>query len=271
MLTPKRIILLGNKGFVGSQLETSLRELAPEYIGFHLGNLDLTLSAAPLVDLFDQQTTVVMTAGVKRQKGDSLEAFSQNLAMAVNVAKVLETRPVQRFIYFSSAAVYGETIHNEAISEETPIRPTSYYGAAKFASECVLRDCVALRPPLIYGAGDTTKSYGPSGFAYAAKHGEPATLWGEGDEKREFIYVDDVVKLVARLISHPFLGPLNLASGQSYTFLEAATLAGAVIQNKPRSKPKVDHQFLNQRLTGLFPDFIFRSLSEGMNETLSAL
>lgn len=267
----KRIVLLGNKGFIGSHLERALRPLAPEYAGFHLGNLDLVRSAEPLAPLFDPETAVVMTAGVKRQWGDTLDAFQQNVAMAVNVARVLETRPVGRFLYFSSAAVYGEANHDECITEETPVRPTSYYGAAKFAAECVLRGCVALRPPLVYGPGDTSKSYGPSGFAWAAAQGEPVTLWGEGEEKREFIYVADVVRLVVRLLSSANTGPLNIASGQSYTFAEAARLAGVAVQSRPRSKPKVDHGFRNTRLTGLFPDFTFCQLNEGMHETLSAL
>lgn len=271
MSAPKRIVLLGNQGFIGSHLERALRPLSKEYAGFHAGTLDLAHSAAPLTDWFDTETVVVMTAGVKRQWGDSLEAFGQNMAMALNVARVLEKHPVRRFLYFSSAAVYGEANHDEAISEETPVRPTSYYGAAKFASECVLSGCVALRPPLIYGPGDTSRSYGPSGFAWAANQGEPATLWGEGEEKREFLYVGDVVQLVVRSLCHTYTGPLNLASGRSYTFAEAAHLAGARIQSKPRSKPRVDHGFKNSRLINLFPDFNFCQLTEGMHETLSAL
>jgi UDP-glucose 4-epimerase len=267
----KRIVLLGNKGFIGSHLESALRALVPEYVGFHLGNLDLVRSAEALVPLFDPETAVVMTAGVKRQWGDSLDAFQQNIAMAVNVARVLENRPVGRLLYFSSAAVYGEANHDECITEETPVRPTSYYGAAKFASECVLRGCVALRPPLVYGPGDTSRSYGPSGFAWAARRGEPVTLWGEGDEKREFIYVRDVARLVVRLLASNYAGPLNVVSGKSHTFAEAARLAGAVVESRPRSKPKVDHGFLNARLTGMFPDFTFCQLNEGMHETLSAL
>jgi UDP-glucose 4-epimerase len=271
MQTPKRIVLLGNKGFIGSHLEQALRPLAREYIGFHLATIDLATTADALRDWFDPDTVVVMTAGVKRQWGDSLEAFGQNVAMALNVARVLETHPVRRFIYFSSAAVYGEANHDLNISEETPVRPTSYYGAAKFASECILRESVALRPPLIYGPGDTSRSYGPSGFAWAAKHGEPVTLWGEGEEQREFIYVGDVVRLVVQLLCHPVTGPLNVASGRTYSFAEAAAIAGARTQFKPRTKPKVDHGFRNTYLTKLFPEFRFRPLDEGIHETMSAL
>jgi UDP-glucose 4-epimerase len=271
MQMPKRIVLLGNRGFIGSHLEQALRPLAKEFIGFHVATLDLVASADALKEYFDTETAVVMTAGVKRQWGDSLEAFGQNVAMALNVARVLEKHPVRQFIYFSSAAVYGEANHDLHICEETPVRPTSYYGAAKFASECALRGCLALRPPLIYGPGDTSRSYGPTGFAWAAKQGEPVTLWGEGEEQREFIYVGDVVRLVVQLLCHPVTGPLNVASGRTYSFAEAAAIAGARTQFKPRTKPKVDHGFRNTYLTKLFPEFKFSGLHEGIRETMSAL
>jgi UDP-glucose 4-epimerase len=270
----RRIVLLGNKGFIGSHLEAGLRQLGLEYVNCDLPDVDLTKSADNLP--FDEHTAVVMTAGVKRQWGDTLDAFQQNVAMAVNVARALEKRSVSRFIFFSSAAVYGEENHNEHITEDTLIRPTSLYGAAKFASECVFSKTlptgfVAVRPPLIYGPGDASKSYGPAGFVHAAKNRELVTLWGEGDEKREFVFVADMVQIVARLVSHDFTGVLNIATGQAHTFREAAELAGATIATRPRSKPKVDHGFDNRRLTKLFPDFTFQSLAEGIHETLSAL
>ncbi len=279
----RRIVLLGHSGFVGSHLEACFRRQRPDLqvVCFSIVELDLTQpqAAETLADQFDPQTAVVMTAGVKRQWGDTLDAFSQNVGMAVNVARLLQSRPVRRFVFFSSAAVYGEEHQNEQITEDTTVRPTSYYGAAKFASECVLRKTlpsgfVAIRPPLIYGPGDTSKSYGPAGFVYAAAHGEPITLWGEGDEKREFIFVEDVVALTARLVFHDYAGALNVASGRACTFRQAADIvcryATATVTSRPRSKPKVDHGFHNERLAGLFPDFKFHSLEDGIRETLQA-
>lgn len=272
-MSPRRIVLIGAGGFVGSHLMRRFQDGPTEFVAVSVREVDLTKDAKPLAHHLDAQTAVVMTAGVKRQWGDTIEAFQQNVSMAVNVARLLQSHPVQRFVYFSSAAVYGEEHHNEAITEETAIRPTSYYGAAKFASECVLQKTlggafVALRPPLIYGPGDTSKSYGPSGFVHAVQHGEMVTLWGEGDEKREFVYVLDVVEIVARLVRVDFSGTLNIASGKAWTFRQAADLAGGTIHTKPRSKPKVDHGFNNALLTSLFPDFTFTSLGEGIRQMI---
>jgi UDP-glucose 4-epimerase len=281
----RRIVLLGNTGFIGSHLDAWFRSQHAdiELIAFSITDLDLTQpqNAETLAGLFDSSTAVVMTAGVKRQWGDTLEAFSQNVNMAVNVARVLQDHLVRRFVFFSSAAVYGEENHDEQITEDTLVRPTSYYGAAKFASECVFRKTlpkgfVAMRPPLIYGPGDTSRSYGPAGFVYAAAHGDPITLWGEGDEKREFIFVEDVIALVTRLVFGNFSGVVNIASGRQRTFKDAVEIvsrlvpAGLAINSRPRSKPKVDHGFHNGRLVGLFPDFKFHSLEDGIRKTLQA-
>jgi len=274
MTAPCRIVLLGNNGFIGAHLEPELQGLGLEYAGYDLPEVDLAKSADDV--LFDPRTVVVMTAGVKRQWGDTLDAFQQNIAMAVNVARAIEARPPLRLIFFSSAAVYGEENHNEQITEDTPVCPTSLYGAAKFAAECVFRKVlpngfVAIRPPLIYGPGDTSKSYGPAGFAHAAKTAATVTLWGNGEEKREFVFVADVVGIVVRLVTSDFSGVLNIASGEAHTFREAAELVGATITSRPRSKPMVDHGFDNRRLTSLFPDFIFHTLAEGIRETMSAM
>ena len=275
------MVLLGHSGFIGSRLEAAFRQQHPglEYAGFSFPGLDLTQPSAAesLAGLFDQQTAVVMTAGVKRQWGDTLDAFSQNVSMAVNIARLLQAHPVRRFVFFSSAAVYGEERHDEQITEDTLVRPTSYYGIAKSTSECVLRKAlpngfVAIRPPLIYGPGDTSKSYGPAGFVYAATRHEPITLWGEGDEKREFIFVDDVVELTARLVFHDHDGVLNIVSGRACTFRQAADIvcryAPTSITSRPRSKPKVDHGFCSGQLRRLFPDFKFHSLEDGIRKTL---
>src|SRR5579859_7564387 len=142
MMDLRRIVLLGHSGFVGNHLEAYFRQQHPDLalVCYSLASLDLThaCAAEALAENFDLETAVVMTAGVKRQWGDTLDAFSQNVSMAVNVARVLASHPVRRFIFFSSAAVYGEENHNEQITEDTLVRPTSYYGTAKFASECVL-------------------------------------------------------------------------------------------------------------------------------------
>lgn len=274
----KKIVILGHTGFIGSHLESFLSKKHPgvEVIGKSLPALDLSKDATILKDYFDETTAVIMCAAVKKQLGDSLENCEKNMAMVMNVCRILHGYPVQRFLYFSSAAVYGENNHNLSINEETPIQPTSYYGIAKCASEKLLQKVmpnglVVIRPPVIYGPGDQP-GYGPSGFLHAAQNQETITLWGDGSEKREFIFVEDIVSLVEKLVFSEYQGILNLASGRSYTYLEILELVKAhtgqtlKMSSKERTQPKVDHGFQNHKLLKLFPTFRFTPLADGMQK-----
>jgi len=280
----KRVLILGHSGFIGSHLVRRLHENLPEVeiLGEALPAIDLTRveDAEKLAPFLDAGTAVIMCAAIKRQLGDNLDTFSRNVAMSVNLCRVLENRPVARFVFFSSAAVYGEEITSLQITEETAVQPTSFYGAAKFACECLFRrvirppvSLVILRPALIYGPGDQG-SYGPSGFVKAAVKGESIRLWGDGTELREFVFVEDVARLVHRLVFHEFDGVLNIVAGTSHTFKEALDAVSQLVPlkqqvvSRPRTKPKADHAFDTTRLKQLFHDFPFTELEEGIKRTV---
>jgi len=281
----RRIVILGNTGFIGRRLEAHFRARLPEMklAGRSMPEIDLTVEGdvRSLQKLLDRHTVLLMLAGIKRQVGDTQEAFSQNVKMAENLCCALQDYPVARFVYFSSAAVYGEDIHNTRIREETPVHPTSYYGIAKYTSECLFRKMLSrqnnswlvLRPATIYGPGEPSGSYGPSGFLKAALNGEAITLWGDGREQREFIFIDDLIDLTFRLTFHEHCGVLNIASGTSYSFLDVLEVISRLgygriqVASKPRTKNKVDHMFSNNALMKLFPAFTFTTLDQGIRRT----
>ncbi len=285
----RRVLILGHSGYIGSHLQKSLHEEYPEIevVGRSFPPVDLTKedNAASVADFFDLNTAVIMCSGIKKQYGDSLDIFSQNMAMVTNVCRLLQERPVRRVVYFSSAEVYGEGVHNTNITEETPVQPSSYYGIAKYASEGLFRKVVErqehsslliLRPTLVYGPGEEGTFYGPSGFVKTALKGESITLWGDGEELREFLYIDDLVKSVVRLTFHEHDGVVNIVGGQGRTFKEAleiiSCLAPFAIQTslRPRTRPKVDQGYNNQALTKLLPDISFTSLEEGIRHVFDA-
>lgn len=283
----KRIIILGHSGFIGRNLTEYCRKENPhvEMYGFSAPKTDLThlKEVQKIAQYFTKDSAIVMLSGIKPNIGDNLETFSQNISMIVNVCYVLQSHPVSRFVYMSSAAVYGEDIHNINISEATPVAPRTYYGMAKYTSERLLqkifdeqkrRGLIMLRPPAIYGPGEGNVSYNPAGFLQTIKRGGTVTVWGDGSEKREFIYIDDIVELLYYFIFHPFDGVINIASGTSYTFQEMidsiSKLLGKNIATRSmkRSKEKVDHVFNSQLLKKIVPNFRFTTLTEGLIKLL---
>lgn len=287
MLKPKNIIILGHSGFIGSHLEHLISASDNwNVIGRSLPDIDLTNPehSSRLVPFLTPESTLVLAAAVKRQFGDTLAAFQQNITIVETVCRLLEKTPVKRVVYMSSTAVYGEETENICINEQTPVNPTSYYGINKYAAERLLKKAcadnqhtslVCLRPPLVYGPNDQGRTYGPSGFSAAALEGTPITLWGDGSELREFIYIEDLCRLIAFFADSPFEGELNIVSGTPYCFADAITLLkekfpGLVISSRPRSRPKANNAFDARKILSLLPaNFRFTPLEEGLAKTLN--
>jgi UDP-glucose 4-epimerase len=286
-----RVVILGHSGFVGQHLMRLFQARLPKdaaLVGCSWPTIDLTQdsSVAALTGELDAQTVLIVCAGIKRQWGDTIEIFEQNLKLAVNLYRLMKLTPVRRVLFFSSAAVYGEERHNVAITEETPVAPTSLYGLAKYASEGLLLQAtrggaaspslVLLRPSLIYGPGDQSHGYGPAGFVSSATLGEPIVLWGDGSERRGFVFATDVAEVVWRLAFGDFAGVVNVTGPESNSFRDVLEIVGRhaprplEITSRPRSKPQVDHVFTGGRLQALCPDLAFTSLEKGIGLTFAA-
>jgi UDP-glucose 4-epimerase len=286
----KRVVILGHSGFIGSHLMKAFEAAGDvEVKGVSMPRVDLTTpsSRETLIETLDESTAVVVCAAVKRQFGDTLEVYHQNMTIVENFAAAVAARPVARVAFMSSAAVYGEETHNVSISETTPVNPTSFYGIAKFTGECLLKKAFAaldspslicFRPPLVYGPGDQGRTYGPAGFSAALHEGKPITLWGDGAELREFLYVQDLCQIIRHLTLSDYSGAVNLVSGQSYCFTDVLEILRGIsptdfiVNQRERSKQKVDNAFDATLLRSLLPaDFVFTPLESGVRTTLDSI
>ena len=161
--------------------------------------------------------------------------------------------------------------------------PSTYYGIAKYSSERLLEksfsrlggsSLVILRPPAVYGPGESIRTYSPSGFSKSALENEKIMLWGDGTERREFIFVGDIAKLVHYFTFREYHGILNIASGTSYTFRDSIEIISELLKShvkvssRERTKSKVNHGFDNGLLRKLAPGFRFTPLKEGIRRTL---
>ena len=285
-----RIVVLGHTGYIGSRLAAACAAAAPgvPVIGRSAPGLDLTRpeSGAALEALLDADCALIVCAAIKKQLGDTAEIFEQNLAMALNVCRAAAARPVRRLVFFSSAAVYGEDVQHGIIDESTAVQPTSFYGIGKFAAERLLlrmagqrpaTSLLLLRPALVYGPQEPAYYYGPSGFLARALSPSPITLWGDGEELREFLFVDDVVALATKLLFGDARGVVNIVSGTSYTYAQALAAVAALIgrqpavASRPRTKDKVDHRFDPARLIAECPGFAFTSMEEGLRRIAAGI
>jgi nucleoside-diphosphate-sugar epimerase len=141
-----------------------------------------------------------------------------------------------------------------------------------FKSDCA-SPFAALRPTLIYGAGDPHGGYGPNRFRRQAANGEPITLFGEGEEQRDHVAVEDVARLAVRILNHKSIGALNAVTGVATSFGDIARMVAdnfepkAEVKPLPRTvpRPHLLHRFFDiTECHKAFPDFHFEPLKQGL-------
>lgn len=217
------VLLLGGTGFIGSALAARLKqEEIPVRI---LGRCD----GDRLEHVLSQCGTVIHLASATTPGSSATHPSLElgNLALTLRLLELLQTQPEIHLILFSSGGtVYGNT-DQLAVTEDAPIAPRSNYGAGKASQEAFCQAFRAqghavtiLRPSNAYGPGQTLKS----GFGLVrtmlehARLGTPLEIWGDGENVRDFIYIDDVVEASLRLIKLPKnSGTYNLGSGVGYS------------------------------------------------------
>jgi nucleoside-diphosphate-sugar epimerase len=124
-----------------------------------------------------------------------------------------------------------------------------------------------LRPTLIYGAADPHNGYGPNRFRRLASSGEPIVLFGEGEERRDHVHIDDVAELVVRVLFRRSKGMLNVATGTVHSFRQIAERFSKNIKATPRSGPMPHNGYRSFDPAGTrkaFPDFRYTPLDEGL-------
>jgi len=126
-----------------------------------------------------------------------------NVEGTLNLLQACVKHNVERFVYASTCAVYGEAQHLP-IDEEHPTNPLSPYGASKLAAEHYCKvfhriyglQTACLRFFNVYGPRQTSGPYGGviTTFIESLKKAEPLVIFGDGNQTRDFIYVEDAAK-----------------------------------------------------------------------------
>jgi UDP-glucose 4-epimerase len=188
-------------------------------------------------------------SSVKLSIQDPFIVNDVNVGGTLNMLDFASKRGARRFIYTSSAAVYGNP-SNLPVTEDTPVYPLSPYAASKVSAEMY---CLAygetngivptiLRYFNVYGPRQEFSEY--SGvipiFINQALHGLPLTVDGNGKQTRSFIHVDDVVRatLLAGQVKDAGVHILNLSGTKSISILELAHLIHKFV---PGSHPEITH------------------------------
>jgi len=270
---PRRAVVIGAGGFVGGAIASALRRDGVPTLALTRKEVDLLAgdAVAALSGLLQADDALVFVSAVAPVRNST--QLIQNLRMAEVVGQVTLAHTVAHVVYISSDAVYADDAN--PVVEGSCCQPSSMHGMMHAARELMLRTEIKaplaiLRPSLLYGAGDPHNGYGPNRFRRLAIKGERITLFGNGEEMRDHIYIEDVGRLVASVLVHRSAGVLNVATGVSTSFhriaeMIAARASKAVdIIGTPRQNPITHRHFDITACLKAFPQFRYTPLAVGL-------
>jgi len=251
-----RVLVTGGAGFIGSHVaerllrdghqvvvidnqSTGKQANVPEGVDYVQGDVrkpeDLEVVFAGDVDAVCHiagQVSLVLSFS------DPVMDLRTNVEGAVNVLQCCLKHRVPRLLYASSMTTYGR-VDALPIPETAPCRPISYYGIGKYAAECYVHttaermdlECdlhvTSFRMYNVYGPRQALDNpyQGVLGIFIGNRlRGEPLTIFGDGDQSRDFVYIDDVVDAWSRALTAPstYGRIFNLGSGRRLSINQLA-------------------------------------------------
>ncbi len=259
-----RYVVTGSAGFIGHHVcnallasghqvrgvdaftdyyDPALKRAATARLVRHDGfdGVELDLAHAELDDLLDGTDAVIHLAGqpgVRLSWEDGFHVYvERNLTASQRLLEAAQRTRVPRLVMASSSSVYGNVAVHPT-TEDTPTRPFSPYGVTKLAMEHLAAayaenwalPVVMLRYFTVYGPGQRP-DMGMHRFIAAAAAGEPVTVYGDGEQVRDFTYVDDVVSATLAVATADVApaSVFNVAGGSSSTVNDVLRLVAETV------------------------------------------
>ena len=238
----RKILVTGGAGFIGSHvvpalleqgdcevtvldnLSTGKRAYVPKEVPFHL--LDIRSRELEEFLLRERFQTVIHLAAqtLVPYSMEHPEADEDlNVAGLVHLLEGCRKSGVEQIIFSSSAAIYGDNQHLPLTETEVPA-PTSFYGLSKTVGESYIRlysqvsglHHVIFRFANVYGErqGETGEGGVISIFARKIAHKEPVTIFGDGNQTRDFVYAGDIARAMCLAVDYAGNATLNVSTNQ---------------------------------------------------------
>lgn len=215
--------------------------------GFRMVNADIAVDPVmPLLGDVDVVFHLAAQPGVRGSFGPGFAAYlHHNVQGTQRLLEAAAARELVAFVYASSSSVYGDQDVYPA-REESPVRPVSPYGATKVITEQLAGAFWRSRGVPVVGMRYFTV-YGPrqrpdmafARFLSRAVGGQPIPVLGDGQQVREFTYVDDVIRATVAAAERGERGSVyNIGGGQPVSVLEAISLLEELI-DRPLA---IDHR-----------------------------
>ncbi|MDP9665877.1 UNVERIFIED_ORG: UDP-glucose 4-epimerase [Pseudomonas cremoricolorata] len=305
------ILITGGAGFIGSHLSDALlaRGYAVRIVDdLSTGKRDNLQLDHPLLELVEGDVAdaelvqraaagcqavvhLAAVASVQASVDDPVRTHQSNFVGTLNVCEAMRVHGVRRVLFASSAAVYGNNGEGQSIAEDTPKAPLTPYAVDKLASEQYLefyRRQHGLEPVIfrffnIFGPRqDPSSPYSGviSIFSERAVQGQPITVFGDGEQTRDFLYVGDLVQVMVQALEQAQVeeGAVNIGLNQATSLNQMLAALQQVVGSlpavsytTPRSGDIRHSRADNRRLLARFDFQRATSMVEGLARLLGKL
>ena len=282
-----RLIALGHTVLVIDNLTTGVREFVnPKAVFIEMDVRDANIESIfadfkPQV-VFHEAAQTMVPASMENPKMDC----DVNLLGLVNILEASRKHKVEHFLMPSSAAVDGD-LDTLPLTEDMIGKPTSFYGLTKLTGEGYLRiyeqafglKTVCFRYSNVYGPrqGDGGEGGVISIFTRLINEGQGLTIFGDGEQTRDFIYVDDVVEANIKAMNHPELtGVYNISTNTStsvnklVSYFKSISNKDLLVYYEAERTGDIRHSRLcNQKAKVDFDFLATVDLERGLRDTIS--
>ncbi|MEM2918877.1 MAG: GDP-mannose 4,6-dehydratase [Candidatus Altiarchaeota archaeon] len=241
-----KILVTGGAGFIGSQIVDKLVELG-NYVVI-IDNLSTgkkenlnkkakfykaDICSEKIFEIFKKENFDVVihqaaqTSVICSEKNPEFDA-KVNVLGTINLLECCRKFSVEKFLYASSAAIYGNPKYFP-IDEAHPKEPISVYGMNKYVAELYLKfynsiygiRYISLRYSNVYGPRQNYENESGVVTIFLNKliNGEKPTIYGNGSQTRDFIYIDDVVNANILAIGKKISGEFNISTNKETSII----------------------------------------------------
>jgi len=247
-----RFVITGASGFLGSHLVANLenadyknvvlvnRSFSKNKNNYKnvVGNFSDEVLMSNTIEKNDIIVHLACSSIPATSESDKERDFQENVIGTKKLLEVCGRKKIKKFVFISSGGTVYGNYGNKPVTEEIECRPINAHGKMKLAIEKYVCSCaekynfdyVIMRPGNLYGrVGDLGRKQGAIDvFMQKILNGQSIEIWGDGEIVRDYVYIDDAVDLLIKVMEDSVQGVFNMGTGEDVSLKQIINLINKV-------------------------------------------